>query len=285
MAANTLPSVCIRIILEILSKDVCSLHTCILMNRHWCLISINKLWENPFKYFTNFQKKRRLQFINVYLRCLDPRIKESLNIKFQDNTTFDYIGFLRSVNPDFIKSCITIWMTENVEFPKIIVEVLCEQIIIRSNRLKNLELIGDQTFNIFKLANAERNLSTIKSFKFLFTYNQSETYNEILFDATKISTLIRNIEISYYSHYPLKEEAIQAIPNDCIENIIKLLYNQKRLSSLIIKYLDDFSLSIILMKGLRNNFNNVTKIHLYCIKNIINQQKNHINLLDELQNF
>ncbi|KAF0479013.1 hypothetical protein F8M41_023921 [Gigaspora margarita] len=83
-------------ILNNLNDDIYSLHSCTLVSRHWCKMSIPILWQEPFLF------KTRPSFISNYFSSLDEYDKFFLkrcgiNEEFSE-TLFDYARFLKVLN-------------------------------------------------------------------------------------------------------------------------------------------------------------------------------------------
>src|SRR5688572_23986960 len=87
--ACTLPTDCLNEIFELLDDKV-DLYSCLLVNRHWCEVSVRILWTN----IRNF---------NTLLNCLPNETKEMLSkskiIKFtQKPPLFNYVTFIKNLN-------------------------------------------------------------------------------------------------------------------------------------------------------------------------------------------
>src|ERR1043165_3770338 len=87
-----LPSICIHNIIKHL--NIIDQRTCILINRHWYMESIDKLWYNPLTYVRKLHDKNRtISLIDVYMKCITKPTK----------VTCDYASFLRILCLDFFK--------------------------------------------------------------------------------------------------------------------------------------------------------------------------------------
>ncbi|KAF0479018.1 hypothetical protein F8M41_023926 [Gigaspora margarita] len=83
-------------ILNNLNDDIYSLHSCTLVSRHWCKMSIPILWQEPFLFET------RPSFISNYFSSLDEYdkfflLRCGINEEFSE-TLFDYARFLKVLN-------------------------------------------------------------------------------------------------------------------------------------------------------------------------------------------
>ncbi|CAG8764117.1 1950_t:CDS:1, partial [Funneliformis caledonium] len=50
--ASSLPNLCLRKIFECIEEDKPSLHSCLLVNRHWCQEVVPILWRSPNAYMS-----------------------------------------------------------------------------------------------------------------------------------------------------------------------------------------------------------------------------------------
>src|ERR1700743_245559 len=77
-----LPVDCLNEIAENLEEDKSTLHSCLLVNRLWCEVSVRILWRDiwRFKYFISYKHrpKMALSIINTLIACLPDESKELL---------------------------------------------------------------------------------------------------------------------------------------------------------------------------------------------------------------
>ncbi|EXX74640.1 uncharacterized protein OCT59_006907 [Rhizophagus irregularis] len=97
-------------IIKYLQNDFSTLHSCILVNRSWCRLTIPLLWENPFSIPT-----KNYNFIEIYLNNLNNKSKLKLN-KYKinnnllpSNTLFNYPSFIKYLNTGSISFSIEKW--------------------------------------------------------------------------------------------------------------------------------------------------------------------------------
>src|SRR6266498_2694474 len=106
--ACQLPVDCLNEIFEYLEEDKTTLHSCLLVNRLWCKISVRILWRNiwKFKYsiFRHQQRPLRVatSILSTLIACLPNESKELLhkNKIFISTPTskpplFNYVIFCR----------------------------------------------------------------------------------------------------------------------------------------------------------------------------------------------
>ncbi|GBB96343.1 hypothetical protein RclHR1_02730015 [Rhizophagus clarus] len=101
-----LPADCLNEIFEYLEKDKVSLHSCLLVNRFWCEISVRILWRNIWTVKPITHGRRRLKvnpsILDTLITCLPNNSKTHLLRKGILNSTqiskiplFDYPSFCR----------------------------------------------------------------------------------------------------------------------------------------------------------------------------------------------
>ncbi|CAG8459672.1 15688_t:CDS:1 [Funneliformis mosseae] len=88
---------CLENILLQLKDDLCSLHSCLLVNRDWCRLVIPLLWSQPFELSKETSSHK---IVRTYISCLPKESKKRFRIggiKLPDFTTtlFDYPIFLQ----------------------------------------------------------------------------------------------------------------------------------------------------------------------------------------------
>src|SRR3954451_21148274 len=94
--ASYLPVECIREILEYLYDDTNSLHSCLLVNRNWCEITIPILWRNPFGRDLSSNHFRLL--VNTYVSRIptdETLVDVNTTTTSIESSTFNYATFLR----------------------------------------------------------------------------------------------------------------------------------------------------------------------------------------------
>src|SRR3954447_13779849 len=78
-----LPADCLNEVFEILEDDKTTLHSCLLVNRLWCKISIRILWRNiwSFKYTVTYDRQLEVSsaILSTLISCLPNESKELLH--------------------------------------------------------------------------------------------------------------------------------------------------------------------------------------------------------------
>src|SRR3954452_638040 len=81
--SRLLPADCLNEIFEYLEEDKLTLHSCLLVNRLWCEVSVRILWRNVwnFKYFVSHEYRLEVASsnLNTLIACLPNESKELLN--------------------------------------------------------------------------------------------------------------------------------------------------------------------------------------------------------------
>ncbi|POG68094.1 hypothetical protein GLOIN_2v1878611 [Rhizophagus irregularis DAOM 181602=DAOM 197198] len=83
--ASRLPADCLKEILEYLEKDKFSLHSCLLVNRLWCKISVRILWRNIWTInLVGYEHRLKVEksILNMLIICLPNKSKKYLQSSF-----------------------------------------------------------------------------------------------------------------------------------------------------------------------------------------------------------
>ncbi|CAB5216592.1 unnamed protein product [Rhizophagus irregularis] len=179
-------------IIKYFQNDFLTLHSCILVSRLWCRLTIPLLWENPFSNPT-----KNYRFIEIYLQNLsDNDFKTNLNIyKINDNlfylnTLFNYPSFIKDINLLKVITFVGKWFEDSVRTLK------------PGNRyfLQNLDILSTTNFkrliykSLFKtFIENEVNLNTLNID--IFTISSYEPYyDDIIILILQNSNFIHNIK-------------------------------------------------------------------------------------------
>ncbi|RIA80118.1 hypothetical protein C1645_839266 [Glomus cerebriforme] len=98
---SRLPIDCLNKIFEYLEKDKATLHSCLLVNRLWCRVSVEILWKNIWE----FNNKNAPSLLNTLISCLPNESKVLLNdhgILTQKSSLFNYASFCKVLSIDKI---------------------------------------------------------------------------------------------------------------------------------------------------------------------------------------
>src|SRR2546423_15298990 len=80
--SSTIPTDCLNDVFENLEDDKITLHSCLLVNRLWCKISVRILWRNiwNFKYSVIYKRRPKVAsaILSKLIACLPKESKELL---------------------------------------------------------------------------------------------------------------------------------------------------------------------------------------------------------------
>ncbi|CAG8458629.1 4197_t:CDS:1 [Acaulospora colombiana] len=201
--ASVLPSLCIREILLDLDGDWATLHACALINRHWCLSSIQEIWRNPFC-LDRAKESRHIRLITTYIKCLPRSYQEMMGVVATTPCAFNYFRFLSHLNPEKIRISIKLWAEANKnKLEDALFGILCQQFISHSS-IESVHLASSRIVNIFELPGAETSLARIRKFE---CYGSSP---ELLTSAARISKDIYQFKLSLTSEMNFAAQLIRA---------------------------------------------------------------------------
>src|SRR5436309_4297478 len=109
--AGHLPRECLEEIFSALEYEKSALHSCLLVNRFWCISAIKFLWKRPFQ----LVKKPNSDLIEIYASSFSPTVKnyllsEGVNIPPNNaDKIFDYPSFIRGFRFDELYESTSSW--------------------------------------------------------------------------------------------------------------------------------------------------------------------------------
>ncbi|RIA85734.1 hypothetical protein C1645_879127 [Glomus cerebriforme] len=155
---------CLYEIFEFLEKDKLTLHSCLLVNRTWCKISVRILWRDvlSFKY-ASYQSEVSSQILNTLISCLPNESKELLHkneIFISTPTTksplFNYVLFCKFLSIHEIDHLIQhnlenqqIITSRNLNFSKyLILQEVLKMFMKQIPSLKELKYSREHIMNV-----------------------------------------------------------------------------------------------------------------------------------------
>ncbi|CAG8519948.1 7694_t:CDS:1 [Funneliformis mosseae] len=164
-----LPVECIREILEYLYDDTISLHSCLLVNRSWCEITIPILWRNPFG--RDLTAKRYILLINTYMSRLSMEERGSIDSTIE-KSTFDYSTFLRVFDCEKILLAFRCWAIPFSSFS--LFKPLIQHFIYNSPKFDRVDFKKNMLFNdnIFLFPGARQSFAKLRSCNFFGEYTK-----------------------------------------------------------------------------------------------------------------
>ncbi|RIA84325.1 hypothetical protein C1645_832438 [Glomus cerebriforme] len=280
-----LPTDCLNEIFEHLKNDKLTLHSCLLVNRLWCKISIGILWKNiwNFRYSIYYvhQPKVASKVVSTLVTCLSEESKELLyknNIFIPTPTSkpplFDYASFCKGLPIDDICQIIDVGLLISLNQKNLVVN---EFIKMFTNKIFSLNIL---TYYNNNLSNINPNDISYTCFSGANLVNLSRLYCSSDINPEfyyQLSQTCHNLQSLYINLKP------KSISNELKE----LISSQKNLKDLSLSALDggdwtDILTSLIkhsntLKKLYLNSFNN--KLPLSFIASFQNLQEINLSFL------
>ncbi|CAB5199769.1 unnamed protein product [Rhizophagus irregularis] len=224
-------------IMKYFQNDYSTLHSCILVNRLWCRLSIPLLWENPFSIHTE-----NYNFIEIYLHSLNDDFITNkykiINKSSHSNILFNYPRFLKYLNTNEFIFSVDKW----------------SKLVTSTTNSEDIKKLTDICVLLFKIfIENEVNLHTLE-IEFQSNYYQTcfgIILDELILKNTNFIHNIRNLNL--YNVYNYEENSVI---KDRISQMINLQQNLKK-----ILISDRFSLGRIvyqmfnLIENIKQNLN------------------------------
>ncbi|GES74570.1 hypothetical protein GLOIN_2v1531010 [Rhizophagus clarus] len=144
---SQIPVDCLEEIFEYLDDGGFTLHSCILVNRHWCAVSVRMFWRNSRKY--------NISHFNTLVSCLPTKSKEILSkngINILTPTTkfpiFNYASFCKVLSINHVqRKTKELLIFQQIIPPQflsnsanIVVHEICEMFMSQISVLKRLDI-------------------------------------------------------------------------------------------------------------------------------------------------
>ncbi|RIA86576.1 hypothetical protein C1645_829089 [Glomus cerebriforme] len=224
--ASNLPYLCLRKVFKFLSNDNNdtyisrrkNIHSCVLVNRYWCKVATPFLWKEPFTGSLNPIKS--INLVNVLITNFSEQELQNLNLNFiiqHNQTTFDYIIFIRTLIVKAVIEATSYWLRNNKIISKenLITNYLLKQILLRTSNLEHI--ISNSNINIFQFPiskNYFSNLIELTGF--------DENINGIYSSISNIAENIRILRFSLTNNHIMNHTTT-------INDISKIIKKQKNL--------------------------------------------------------
>ncbi|CAG8574917.1 11844_t:CDS:1 [Ambispora leptoticha] len=239
--ASTLPTLCFHEIFQLLIDDQRTLHSCLLVNRHWCQSAVSYLWRKPFQY-TDASYSSSVSLINSLLLCLPNEDKVRIGVKDIYTATFPYVNYLRHLDFMNLARATSDWRSANCvqASPQFVLQILCRHILNSDALLFDLQLDFDTSLDdydwseddwcFFRFPGADRSLSQLR------TLNCFGAYDPILLlSASALCTKIESIEVSLdtfgWTRYQRGELMVKA----GAETLVALIAKQEKLERFLLQ--------------------------------------------------
>ncbi|KAG9287418.1 hypothetical protein G9A89_023790 [Geosiphon pyriformis] len=262
--ASKIPLLCLNEIFEHLNFHRPTLHSCVLVNRHWCHLSIPALWRQLFPI------SKPIKVIEILILSLTEDEKKEIGLDLsyiERSTTFNYSSFIRNLDLELIAPVVNDIILQKWDMKTAFkcLNVLAQKIVKSEGILWDLNLDFDTwqdsnnnslfplnsmraftmgvspeelVWNLFQLAEASKSLSGLRRLR-----SKASSLSEVLPLACKISTSI--VELNFTMHSPKHRNT----PYDQVNRFIPflpLLIKFPKLETLIISRGKDHDL---LMSG------------------------------------
>ncbi|CAB5181309.1 unnamed protein product [Rhizophagus irregularis] len=247
-------------IIQYFRNDFSTLHSCILVNRLWCRMTIPFLWENPFslKYPKNYY------YIEVYLYNLsdDDKIQSKKyginNDLFPSKILFNYSSFIQYLDIYKIYNSITMWVSDVKKFKPLLVNIK------HSQHYDFVKFIYKSLIKIFN--ENEANLHTLD-----ITHNC--TYLDTIVSELALNPNffynIRNLYLKFYTFIKKVELSLNYISIDADDNVNLSSVVLQNLGQILEKFTNHF-INKLLIKDTKKeeleNKNNLSYIKEYIMK-------------------
>ncbi|GBC44935.2 hypothetical protein GLOIN_2v1876445 [Rhizophagus irregularis DAOM 181602=DAOM 197198] len=251
----TLPTDCLNNIVEFLENDKDTLHSCLLVNRLWCKVSVRILWRDLWD---NKERSLRMasSILSTLIACLPNKSKEIL---FKNGI---FISTPTSKSPlfDYTAFCQVLLICE---INKIVYNVLRD---IPSNNSLSLQdrycLVTNEIIKMFMNQVSLKKLSYIYNH---YQYNLSFTY---FFEVRNLSELHCGTNLNSDFYYRLSQTcrnlqsiSIEFYSNEVSSELKELISLQNNLKKCtLIAYYGNSWENII--PSITNHSNTLTKLHL-----------------------
>ncbi|PKY25993.1 hypothetical protein RhiirB3_441144 [Rhizophagus irregularis] len=262
-------------VIKYFQNDYSTLHSCILVNRLWCRLSIPLLWENPFSIYA-----KNHNYIEIYLLYINDDLKTTfykykvINNSLPSSTLFNYPKFLKYLNTyEFIFS-VRKWFGSPIKY------INLENI----SYLTDFYIMIDICVSLFKIfIENEVNLHTLEIDSTSIIYDSIYPSNilELILQNTNFIHNIKNLKF-----HIIDNNRNIALIKDRISQIINLQQNLKQILINRSGFLLCQSLFLSKDYNCSNTLNTI--VFYYCdFKGINNLQKifEQLNVLESVHIF
>ncbi|GBC33943.1 uncharacterized protein OCT59_019152 [Rhizophagus irregularis] len=220
-------------------NDFSTLHSCILVNRLWCRLTIPLLWENPFSISTG-----NYSFIGIYLHNLNDDLKGYEIVELIPlNTLFNYSNFIKYLNIREFFSSVDKWVAifknsnpskYNTVFIKLVHKLLFKIFIENEINLYTLEIeiftySNEYLNNIFELilqnTNFIHNIKNLKLFIYISHFSENNENMLVKNHLSKIINLHQNLKkiLLSYDNIPLYQSLLLSKDYNCSNTLNTLV--------------------------------------------------------------
>ncbi|GBB87226.1 hypothetical protein RclHR1_13670007 [Rhizophagus clarus] len=254
-----LPSDCLNEILEYLEEDKLTLHSCLLVNRLWCEISVRILWRNIWNFINSNQLRPfriDLSIFNTLFACLPNESKELLykNEIFIPTSIskpmFNYAAFCKVLSIYGVDK-----LVDNIfrDKPTINSLSLEDRNYLATNEI--IKMFANQIYSLKKLSCYYHHCNINFSFPYfpgarnlLELHCSSNLPSDFFYQLSQLCHNLQILSIDFHNY-------------DASNELKELVSLQNSLKTLKLSAYDSSWKNII--PALKNHTNTITKLHLY----------------------
>ncbi|GBC00870.1 hypothetical protein RclHR1_00040021 [Rhizophagus clarus] len=241
-------------ILQYFRYDYKSLHSCILVNKLWCRLSMPLLWEDPFSIPVQHNEIIKFCLCNLNKEDKDKYFKKNNNAF--PNTFFNYSSFIKYLNTHNIGRSIENLFTKDIVKTKFIYWLFFKT-IIENARLRSFEvlMITDRDYiyfyEIFGLISQRPNF--LFNIRYLtLHFNSYANLTKHIFPFLNIiysnCNSITSIDTQFH-YYKSRDEFKDVYNNLSIEDCLsKIIFSQRNLKKILFEYNTTLPHSLISLK-------------------------------------
>ncbi|PKC08410.1 hypothetical protein RhiirA5_416944 [Rhizophagus irregularis] len=276
------------LIFEELKNDKKFLHSCLLVNRNWCVTAVPILWRDPGEYFrtinSNYTKKI-IKLFNVILLHLSEEsrnilkiqgINSSITEKYQ-HPLFNYISFWKHLNLLFLDTVLFSKSNLNAK------DMLLKLFINKNTNFIHLSIPQNLDYELLHISGIEKCFSELESF-----HCNDVTDPHVLMGLAGICKSIKKLIFDNWYHFPDNYGIIKLIEVQKKLNDISFIYPRrsvrndsfnKTLEKSLIKHVDTIQYLRLDWKPITNILSylvNLLSLEINILHFIKSDEANHL---------
>src|SRR6185312_9883545 len=233
--ASSLPYELLTIIFYEYADDLSTLHSCILVNRSWCMVGLQYLWAKPFTLLLSSQKERFYQsaenLVTTFIECFTDvdSLENALQLckKNSKKFPFDYTLYLKEIYFEEIQALI-IWCSK-FNLTKMSVSITCLAVA----HCPNLTTLSLSIYSLYLVPFSINEGWTLPHLQNLslplhFDNSISSTLSRIVHNLESIS-----VEDLGYAFFNFAKQEPFALPHPGLQ---KLIQSQHQLKTITMKH-------------------------------------------------
>src|ERR1044072_3773058 len=187
---------CLNKIFEYIDKDKATLHSCLLVNRLWCEVSVRILWTSVWNYDTLIA---RLPDESKEILCKHGIITSTSSSK---HPLFNYVAFIRNLEiDDVIKNILKNYKSttpQNLNYKKYIIAQEIYKLFDQISSLRELHFYSTTVESISNNVTPTLFLNTGECLKHLSKLScRSNIHSEFFYQLSQICNNIQSLKIQF----------------------------------------------------------------------------------------